>query len=429
MIYSKGFGARSLQLALLFSQVISSGLIGQKDTNNLGTDFASAEVSIYYPRHQFKIQAELGAASQQLSTQDLFTIGTQKFLNDQDKTGLLSQVKNQLVLGYRQSLEIGYYERFQRPQEFYTPDYRQGLSFFNRVYTALNFNKNALALALNGNSPYAGQSLDLSGSTFEDWYYSGFKYSFSFPFLKSRAYMAASFLAAHSHARYEFDNTQLFTASDGSYVQTDGGYKLQQASGNGNLAIAGIGLALDFHQNFLFEKSKITFNLQDFGAFAFTQGEQVSRSTPYRFDGVVLNDVFTLSDSLFSAEADRITGELYNPDQDNYWRLAPFRASFGYTYTFNHSNWLSSAFAKIDYHNLPGYFPRTQLGTTVYENTNNQFRAAMAYGGFNELALDAQYALRVGYFEMYMGLSNVFGAALPGLSGGTFINFGLNYNR
>jgi hypothetical protein len=416
--------------------VFSFGAIGQSDSTTQGLDSATtknlsepfiSQTALYYPKYRIGLDAKFGAASKEFSSNQLVEIGTGNYLTESIKSDLIEAASSQLRLGYHQHLEIGYFERLNQPLTYPEKDFKQGLSIYQTAFSALDFNGSALALALRGNAPFAGQDLDLSGSTFEDWYYTGIKYHFSFNLnSRSRAFMGVGILAGHGHALYNFENTSLFTAEDGSFVELNGGYELQQANTTSSLGVAGLGVGLDFETTLKNGKHWLTLSAQEFGLMVWTQTESAKRDSSYRFEGIFIDNFESLSDSLLQAEGDAIIDDLLFNDGENYTRLTPFRVAARYSYQLD-KKYFKSVFTEVNYRHLAGYSPQFQIGANAKTGQSDLLSCALAYGGFNELSFSVDYHLWFSKYAITAGLTNAFGVVAPGLSGGTFGHLGLHY--
>jgi hypothetical protein len=423
-IVSKRVGACALVLALsnLF-------LLGQKsDTAVSDTGKNLPIISIYYPKAKLVAQSSFGVASPQLSTNKLFSFLGSGDITQNNKNEILNSFNKSLTLGYQLSFNLGYFERLNTPETWQAEDYKQGLSVFQHSLAGISLQKDAVKLLLNGNAPYAGQILDLGGSMLEQWRYSGIKYHFSFPMAKSRAFMAAAVLAGHSHRQFHLDNTTLLTAADGSSIQINEGYELYQASASSSLGIAGMGMALDFFYKELKQGKGWQVRMQDFGFIAWNTAESIVKTEDYIFEGLVINDLGALSDSLLQAEGENLQDDLLFSAGEGYTRLTPFFLQAEYQYSLG-SKSLTSLHARAQYRNIAGYTPQAALGLSYQGFTNQLLRANLAYGGFNALALELNYnAILRGGFRISAQFTNVFAAITPNLSGGGFGQVGLSYS-
>jgi hypothetical protein len=378
--------------------------------------------------YRLEIEGAIGLESQNFSTQQLLSFTTSDFLDTDDKNDLLNSVNNQFVLGYEQYWRVGIYEH-PRFVTIGTARDNWGFSIYQRAYTALNMPRNTLDLALFGNKKFAGESLDLSDTYYENWFYTGLQYQFQFNIGNQPFEMASAIILGHSHSRYAFDDLSLYTEPDGAYLEVDGQYEIREHTTDFGFGIAGMGTAIDLATRFaLNSRMKLSVGVSDLGIVYWTRGNSAVKDTSFRFSGIEISSVFDIKDSLIRSQVDELEEGISLNSNQYLLNLMPFRLEAELVYQMNKGK-LQHLFASVDYLYLPGYMPRLRTGAYFRLNNKHKLTTEVGYGGFNALTLGAGYEWRVSNrVELNASVGNLPGVIVPALGMGTRLTGGITYH-
>lgn len=389
--------------------ILSFGLLSAQDSLS------------HWTLRQINLKAGLGLESAQWSSSQLLGFyNPDRIISDNDKASLLSALSKDLNLGFRNQWSV----ELELSREANT-SLIVGIS--ERSFLALKAPKAAVNLVLNGNKSTAGTEQDLSQFRFQNWRYVGLDFAWQRQ-ESSLSRWGFSLLGILNHQDYRSEELRFTTAEDGSSISLDGEYRLKSSDEADGLSLQGLGLA----SHFAWERSMgdfgLHFSIQDLGLAFVSNGRSFSRSGRFLFEGINIGDLNSLGDSLWDAESEALEDEIYRSAADNYWTLLPFELKLrGHYQLSEESNW-AELFASIDYINLGAYRPRFAMGASYLFSSSWSFETGLAYGGFNALALPLALAYQgPSHWAFRLYANNALGLVAPGLSGGSWLEFGLGY--
>lgn len=373
-------------------------------------------------KHAVSLRIDFGAESRQLSTSNMIHLGYDEKLGDEVKSDILNDLNGGLNLGFQQSWEFTY--EFEKLGSGVLP---KGFSVFHRNYTSLRAPADAVKLILNGNAPYAGQTLDLSGSRLETWRYTALAYHHLFRWKNQLWNFKPGILLAHDWNRYDFSRMDFYTEPDGRYAEVDGNYEIYQTESNSAYAITGVGLITGLEVDGSKGRSSWKVSLSDFGFAYFSRLSRTALDSNFRFSGIVLPSIESFGDSLLDQEVDELSESLFQEGSVYRLRLTPFRLSGTYKYELDTTGF-TSLFFTTSYLHLPGYWIRTALGAEYQFTRNHELQAELAYGGFNALTLGLKYNWQINS-RLGVGLrvSNLPAVAIPSFTGGSVLSLSAMY--
>lgn len=392
---------------LLFSAFIiaSLGVFGQADS----------------VKRSISIQIDFGAESRQLSTSNMIHLGYDDRLSDEVKSDILNDLDAGLNLGFQQSWQFTY--EFEKLGSGLS----KGLSVFHRNYSSLDAPADAVKLILNGNAPYAGQTLDLADSRLETWRYTAIAYHHLFKWKNQVWNFKPGVLLAHEWNSYDLQRMNFYTEPTGRYVEVDGNYEIYETESNSAYSISGIGLIAGLEVGGSEGKNSWKISLDDFGFAYFSRLSRTALDSSFRFSGIVLPSIENFGDSLLDQEVDELSESLFHEGSAYRLRLTPFRASGAYKYQLDTTG-LTNIFIKASYLHLPGYWLRTALGAEYRFNKWHALQAELAYGGFNALTLGLKYHWQVtGQIELGFRASNLPAVVIPSFTGGSVLSLSAMY--
>lgn len=387
---------------------------GQQDSLVLSDSTKSDQVWL-------EAAAYIGAASRDIYVRDLLAL-TSGFLDQAEKDELRAAVGDRFRLGYLQGWDISY--RVFAPDDSLLKQPRWGLTLYNRSLLGIDAAAGALDLAIYGNAPFAGETVDFGDLRYQNWLYTGLRYQFALKLgPKFLSQLGVALLIGHNHQGYGVDRGLLFTEVDGRYLDVEADYRIRESAAGGTYGIAGVGAALSWESRWQAWGGEWTAQLEDFGLMYWTRAQQNALDSNFRFSGIFIEDIFALRDSLLEAESEEIENSLLGTTSDSYLSLVPFRLSLAYQKRLS-GRWLGRA--ELRYRYLPAYWPRFSA-QGLYQFNKQVWGAELAYGGFNQLTLGLLYRWRLNEnWRLRAGVHNLF-AAVPALGQGLLLTGALQY--
>lgn len=419
------------RLLFFFSAIVLSPAVGfsqaDKVVNDSNYTFLTGRNDLpSTPVFRLEASGTLGLESQNFSTNSLLELTSTGFLNEAEKQTLLDEISNRFSLGFQQSWSVGIFNQARRKGILQKDVW--GFSIYQKAYTAVGMPKSTFELALRGNKPFAGTTVDLSNTKYQNWLYTGLRYQFQFTAAKQRFEMASSIILGHSFVEYTLNDFTLYTEPDGSSVDVQGNYALREHQTDFDYGIGGMGTAIDLSTEFnLGKKSTLSLGISDFGIVYWTRGQTVINDTNFSFTGIGINNIFDVKDSLISSQIDDIESNFWFNSDGYHLSLMPFKLGSWYRYTLSERGF-TSLNASVEYIYLPGYAPRLQVGTIYSTNPNHIFKATVGYGGFNGLTAGLGYGWQINKrLSLSAEVHNVFGVVTPTFGMGSLFSGSLKY--
>lgn len=370
---------------------------------------------------------ELGGANSKVPFTSILDLAWASFLEAGLKEDILSQASGGLRFGYWQNLDLTY----EQPGFFILGAYKPGnyFSIENRFFTGARFTENALALALFGNKRFAGQTVDLGPSRYENWWYTNLKYRYEAVYDSLPYKVDIGIVAGHEYSSYDVDKARIYTEPNGEYIDAELDYTLRE-TGTGNLSFGGLGIATGFEMSLPLQKKKyrLDFLLEDVGVIFWSGLSETKVDSTFRFKGASFESIFDLNDSLVASERNRIQNGLFSNDRDAYAAVMPFHLSLRLAKPCKDAKYLKELYGLLEYRYLTAYIPRFGAGALWSFGENHRLRNELTYGGFNTVALKAAYAVTLAdHYRLTIGTQNLLAWALPGVFTGSSVGVGAYY--
>lgn len=402
-------------------------LQAQTDTSQKDLNIQIPARFKYLQRPYLEMSTIQGGASKQWSTNQMLEFFYGDFVDDAEKAEMMSAASSEgLSLGSIQSWDfrLAFEREKTEPRKGPYLDMPQNAIFiYNRSYNSLKMSPDMLRLFLYGNRATAGEAQDISDFNYQSWFYSGIGYQYSFLIDTLPVSVGLSLVSMHTLDDHSTGQASLTTAPDGSHIDFAGAYHFGQSGATTAYSINGWGLALNLETHERFGNHEFSLAAYDLGAVNMPNWLQIDRDSSFSFEGINLGNLFNLSEGSFNNLIDSLSDGLLGGGRAGRWKMLPFRLQFNYRYHFQKQ----FAYADLEYLHLPNWFPRAAVG---YGYRWKKFKAntGLAYGGFNGLSWDLGLDWKITkHWQMQGGLSNLFGLALPGWSGGTIGNYRLRY--
>lgn len=372
------------------------------------------------------LEFNTGVANNQINFNSIWDFANSSFLNNDFKESIVSDISGSTSIGYWQSYQFSW----DKPGYWVLGIYIPGKKFSirNDYYLSTNSPKEAIELALFGNKRFAGNTFSLADAAYESWWYTSFDYEYDFEADSIHYNVGGALVIGHEYEKYTVEKADFFTDPNGEFLDADLNYKLDRTDDPNTIPLNGIGLSGNFAIT-VPSRSKyyLHFALKDLGFIYWRNVQTTEVDSSFRFNGLTFDNIFEITDSLRDSETDKLTNGLYSDENNERLRLLPFYVHLKGGLKIK-KKMLKEVYAHVDYRYLIGYSPRFGVGTDWKFKENHDLTTELNYGGFNTLALRAQYKIRLwDKYQLLLATNNILAPALPGLSTGTSIHLGLFY--
>lgn len=282
-----------------------------------------------------------------------------------------------------------------------------------------------LGLVLNGNGPYAGDTIvdsDVFGNL-QQWRSIGAGTSFDLG-EKLKLGVRLNLLQGSRLFNLENTNYQFYTSENGTLLDLDANYTFYNTPDfgttgtfdfNGFGASVSAGIVAELN-----EKMSLEASLTDLGMISWTTDKNSRVVQLEDFEGIVINSILTDSlDGLLDDQVDSLTN-IVIPDstRENYTSLTPVRIRLGWNYQLGTDGLLS---ATVIYNPLKQgtYTPLPLIGVTYQHQVIEglTFGANAYYGGYDAygFGLMGTYRIDAGKakIDILVGSDNLIGLLLP----------------
>lgn len=299
-------------------------------------------------------------------------------------------------------------------------------------FAAASYKSNLFDLAFRGNSPYIGDTLDLSFTRGHYMHYQN--YGFGVYDKRTQSYVRLGFLVGNRSLRFQSTETYFHTSetADNIYLDTDlVGYYTSTDSNSQYFTAQGYGFALEVNHNFFIntksdKKHIINFNLSNLGSIFWNRNTQSVRlDTTYSFKGFEYSEVGSTS----SIDQDFILDTLGIRFRKGSRREAlPIQIIINKIPVYSlHQKWQSTFGFKALL--IPDYRPMLFGGVYYQPNKFFSLSTRAIIGGFGGLrfGFNANLWLKENF---YMGLStlDIVGTSSDVFGKGKSVNVALQYN-
>lgn len=410
----------------LFSLILSTTLLSlaaQVEEDSIVSEI----LNVRKVRPYVEAEYGFGALSNRASTIEFIDFFSSDFLTKEDKEELLNSIDGTLRFGYLGHFKIGYYEPGYKALDIYKEG--KGFSINYQYYNSGKLSPDLLKLMLYGNGPYANQTLNLGNTKYEVWNYTTLNYHFD---LKLDSLPPINFTVGinvgHEYTFYKVWKGDLYTEQNGAYLDMDVDYRLRDRS-NETEVIAGLGLNLGATTSFdLSKKEKLTIGVEDFGFILWTNGRMVDADSTFRFGGVDVGNVLTVTDSIFDAAKGAYQDAFYYNQSGEYARMTPFKVAATYIKKLNKGK-LDELVIEGQYRYLAGYYPKLSFGTVFKFGRRQHLNTALSVGGYNIGGIDVGYQWQFSrLWNLNLMVTNISGLLIPTLPGGAFGMIRLSYD-
>lgn len=297
----------------------------------------------------------------------------------------------------------------------------------DRQLANARFSNQMAQFALKGNQSFAGKkanfnNFDLEFSRFQQFQVGSI---FQLDSLNS-AGISLSFLNGEQNQQIKTDDFDVFTEWDGNSITAEGSLTIQQSDTDNVkfLANNGWGFSTDFFYEMVLKttensKQSIRFEATDLGFIQWNQQSvDYTIDTSYTFDGVYIDDIFDLNDSILSAARpdsiiDEFTGD---GTKGSYSYFLPVRLAVEYTSLQQDGSYYKlGALYRFKANMLPYIYG--QYGRKIKPNW--ELAGNLGLGGYGIFNLGVSTRVTYAGFDFMAATNNLEGVVVPMFSGGT----------
>ncbi|MBA3898668.1 MAG: hypothetical protein H0X62_00410 [Bacteroidetes bacterium] len=311
---------------------------------------------------------------------------------------------------------------------------RTGMSWFGAFNHRTHFNslipRDAFGLAAFGNARYEGQTADISGLEANLLSYQQLQAGLMFN--RGNTGIGLSFIKGHENQRLSVPNASVFTAMDGEYIDLSLVMSARQTDRERRdfHHFNGAGASVDFFTfiNFGFLEDlnhRLLIEVKDLGFITWNNRATSYRiDSAYRFDGFAIDNLFTLSDSVFGPNiSDSALLANASTSRQSYTTALP--AFFHIADVIQvHEELL--VMGGLMYRMVANYNIYFYLRGFYRLNPNVEVSARIAWGGYGVLNGGAAVNLRIKQkYHLTLGTENIEGWLLPQYARGSSAFLGL----
>lgn len=296
-----------------------------------------------------------------------------------------------------------------------------GMSLFTDYYTGVEASHDALALVLEGNSDYKGETLLLDNLHYSNTAYAGMKVHLmqERQWDKTKVTFGGAFGIL---ATFDFQEARIFSGSlytspfaDSLHATLD--MELLRNGQNRNNNLTGYGAVVDLFVNVApSERLGISAVLQDAGFLNYSSRTELYEvDTSFSFTGVELNELIQDTNDL-SFSIDNLLEDYSTTTTGNFSQSSPFLVKVNAYYEL--IAWKGRVDVGVAYRHATAFRP---LVYGIFSRDfGDQFfaQAGLNYGGYGHLGVTLGGGAEFGRWEAGLALHNLNGLLLPGSFGG-----------
>lgn len=336
-----------------------------------------------------------------------------KFIDTDLKDKTYKSLKNNNRIGFDVTYRL---QIAQMPDSVKSWGYYASLN--NVIHADAGFKGDLFRLAFSGNSDYAGQTMELGKSDFQFLSYRQVKAGFIKGSNKSTWGLGLSFIKGESYLGASLDKGELFTETDGLYLDITSQLTLQR-SDTGDVKFSdmvGWGAGLDFlYSAQLNDKSKLNIEVSDLGFISWSdKSVKIENDTTLHFEGIEIDNLIDLGDSLFTGfTTDSLLDTLgAHSSSGAFSTVVPGYIHLNYITQLKDNLALNAGIAQRLKAN---FFPYIYVGTNVKLGERVTFTNRLSYGGYASLGVGVGMRFDIGKFMRFEVNSNhIEGYLIPG---------------
>ena len=305
-----------------------------------------------------------------------------EFLKEIYKSGYFSaELKQKVIEGLTPTNSIGFgglgglvYKR-----KFDQFNLRVGLS--SQLISNNKFSRDFVKLALNGNAPYTGETLDLGNTSVQiDAFH---KLSIGAEKVIKDNFIfggAVNLYQGYFHFDMDLDRADFFTEVDGSQLKLD--TKFDQSYSRPNEK--GYGAGLDLYLVSKSNKGNFIVSIEDFGFIRYSNLTKFSADSNFAFAGVEILDIFNSEDGSIGSGGNESIHKFFGIESDSSSKVVftPAKFTVGMQEQINKVLFME---LYMNYQVLANYVPQLIIKPNMFLNRNFSVAPVVTLGGFGKV--------------------------------------------
>jgi hypothetical protein len=277
------------------------------------------------------------------------------------------------------------------------------------------FSSDLFKLVFDGNKQFAGERIDIGNTNFN--YYRVqqlnlglIKYK-NFNGVLAKEGLSLNLIKAEESKIISITEGSILTEEYGREMEVDLNYlyKASDTTKSGISAFNGVGISIDLFTEFILKNGdKVFLGVNDLGFVRWNNNSiKISADSTFNFEGIVVNDIFNLNDSLINnISRDSIVDDVSKENTKSAYTMSmPTSVNLNYTKVLS-EKW------KINmgiYHRvLSNYFPLISFNGYYYFNPKFVVRGHLSYGGYGKLNTGLAFSKAIKEsFDIFIGTNNI----------------------
>ena len=239
----------------------------------------------------------------------------------------------------------------------------------------------------------------------------------------------ANFLNGRNAQRAILNQADLFTATDGAFIELDinGNYNRTDSIKNRQLIpnpAKGAGFSFDlYYQLITKEKHKLQVSVMDLGYINWKNNAiAYNYDTLFRFEGIQIPNLLELNDSLVRLSQDSIVNRAQKSNNKSFKTILPAWLQLSYSHRLIPQKLALNAIVRYRLNDI--YLPFLAVGATYFYNSNTHAIFHVGYGGYGNFNYALMINQRIGkQFTVGFGSNQLEGWLMPQKANGQSVVF------
>ena len=239
----------------------------------------------------------------------------------------------------------------------------------------------------------------------------------------------ANFLNGRNAQRAILNQADLFTATDGAFIELDikGSYNRTDSIKNRQLIpnpAKGAGFSFDlYYQLITKEKHKLQVSVMDLGYINWKNNAiAYNYDTLFRFEGIQIPNLLELNDSLVRLSQDSIVNRAQKSNNKSFKTILPAWLQLSYSHQLIPQKLALNAIVRYRFNDI--YLPFLAVGATYFYNSNTHAIFHVGYGGYGNFNYALMINQRIGkQFTVGFGSNQLEGWLMPQKANGQSVVF------
>jgi hypothetical protein len=239
----------------------------------------------------------------------------------------------------------------------------------------------------------------------------------------------ANFLNGRNAQRAILNQADLFTATDGAFIELDinGSYNRTDSIKNRQLIpnpAKGAGFSFDlYYQLITKEKHKLQVSVMDLGYINWKNNAiAYNYDTLFRFEGIQIPNLLELNDSLVRLSQDSIVNRAQKSNNKSFKTILPAWLQLSYSHQLIPQKLALNAIVRYRFNDI--YLPFLAVGATYFYNSNTHAIFHVGYGGYGNFNYALMINQRMGkQFTVGFGSNQLEGWLMPQKANGQSVVF------